>query len=1296
LKSGRIVLRAPSSRASERAFILPLFPQFLSIQSCGGLIVKSQHLSSKPSRRASRLAGLVLLAVLLLPALAGAQTNGLISGTVTDKSGSAVVGATVVIASTGGNLTRTTETNGDGVYVASALPSGAYNITVTAKGFQKFEARGFVLEVAQKARLDVTLTVGAITEEVLVSGENVAQVDTQSSEIGSTITGKQVQELELNGRNFTQLVTLVPGVVNQTGQDEGVVGIAGNTVYSINGGRGEYNNWEIDGGDNMDNGSNTSLNVYPNLEAIAEFKVLTSNYGAQYGKNGSGTVEVETKSGTQQIHGSAFYYGRNDFFNANSWQNNGQQIARPIYKKHDWGYTVGGPVFIPHLYNNDKKKTFFFWSQEWRREIQPGNTISQVVPSDDERNGNFNDVCPVYVPNSTFDTTAFPDCPSQPGLPGTPFANNTLPTPFSTTATALLTLVPHANNFAGVNGTYQSGQAAGNPLPSYVANPSYPTHWREELIRIDHNLTDNQRLTFRYIHDTWGTINQGPLWGQYNNTFDNTNTTFTGPTTSFVARLTSNFTPSLLNEFVASYTDDHIFLSNVNSGVNLPQGGIDLVPLFANGLGNKIPAFSVGATSNGVALGSGFDVDTGYFPWKNANPTYSYRDIVTKIIGNHTLFFGAYFVAAQKNQSSSLDVQGQLTFASSSASSTGNPFADILAGSVGGYVQDQKNIYYYDRYKILEPFFQDDWRVTKKLTLNLGLRWSIYGRYQEKNKQEFGFSPEAYQASRAPTLFPIGSDNSGFLNIGSGQFLFNGLVQCGQSSPTIAGVTGGTTGCMKNKWVNPGPRIGFAYDPIGDGKWAIRGGYGIFFEHMNGNEANAEALQFSASPLAVNGSVGSAFGYANVGSSSGNNLLSPLGVISIPDQVQWPYMQQWNLSFEHEFPKNVLLSVAYVGSKGTHLTRQFDLNQLVPIPAAQNPYVVNKLGAITSNDCAGFTFNSDPLDPNFGQPVSAVIQGTAGTAPVSVTDPHVLQNLFVACGSNTSASNYYRKYQGYGTITRIDNSANSIYNSLQVSLRRTVGDLTLSASYTFSHSIDNSSDRYDALFVDSTNPNQARGTSNFDVRHAFTLSYVYALPFFKAAGPAHTLLGGWQISGITTALSGSPFTVTNGTTYSDNAGVANGVSGGTIASFPLLVGNPHDVTQAQRAELASQQVFGVLNYNPAAFALPTGLTFGTVSRNNLTLPGRINFDFGLFKRFAFKERYAFEFRWENFNVFNHTQLNAISGNVNASGAGATTSMSCVGGPNNNAGDPSCASTGFLVLDSAHSPRIMQFGLRFQF
>jgi hypothetical protein len=1235
---------------------------------------------------------------LLLPLFTHAQENALISGTVTDKSGAAVVGAQVVVASTGGNLTRTTETNNDGVYVVSALPSGTFNITVTAQGFQKFEVKKVVLDVAQKARVDLTLQVGMVTQTVEVNGENVAQVETASSDISQTITGKQVQELELNGRNFTQLVTLAPGVINQTGQDEGLVGVAGSITYSINGGRTEYNNWEIDGGDNMDNGSNATLNVYPNIEAIAEFKVLTSNYGAQYGKNGSGTVEVETKSGTNQWHGSAFEYARNEDFNANSWEDKGNGIARPAYKKHDFGYTFGGPVYIPHVYNSDKKKTFFFWSQEWRREIVPGNPISQAVPSDAERAGNFNDVCPVYT-GASFDPTVYTDCPYQAGQPGVPFPNNTLPASTSSTANALLSLIPKANNFSGVAGTYQTGQAAGTNLPAYVSNPSYNTHWREELIRVDHNLTENERLTFRYIHDTWGTVNQGPLWGVYNNTFDNTNTNFVGPTTSFVARLTSNISPKLLNEFVASYTADHIFLTEL-SNVSLPSGGVDLVPLFpaAFTAANKIPAFQVGNTNGTVYGTGGFAVDTGYFPWKNANPTYTYRDIMTAIMGQHTFFFGAYVAFAQKNQQSSEDIQGQLSFATNNPNSTNNPFADLLLGQVAGYAQTSAQPYFYDRYKIFEPFFQDDWRITKKLTLNLGLRWSFYGRYQELQDKEFNFNPGVFVTPSAPVYQSFAIAGTPLLLPGVNQF--NGFEQCGQANPTLAGVTGAGTGCMKNKYVNPGPRFGFAYDPFGDGKWAIRGGYGIFFEHMNGNEANAESLQGNPSPLVLNGSVSNIPGYALVGAGA-QAAPSPFSATSIPSQVQWPYMQQWNLGVQHELPGHVVMSVAYVGSKGTHLTRIYDLNQLQPIPASNNPYIQDHLGAIAApsptatinpgGDCAGII-----TDPVTGLPTSATISGTARTQLVTVTDPTVLQDLFVACGSG--AADYFRRFQGIGDITRIENSANSIYHSLQITARRTIGDLTLSAAYTWSHSIDDSSDRYDEGCPNSYDLAACRANSNFDIRNSFQLSYVYALPFFRhSSGLTKTLLGGWQWSGITLAQSGAPFTVSNGSQYSDSAGVGNGVVGGVTASFPEVVGNPNVVPAAVQQAFQAQHLFGKLQYNPVAFDIPVGLTFGDAARNELRMPGRLNFDMGLFKRFAFGEHYAFEFRAETFNTFNHTQLDSFSGTNpgGAGGAGGSIGMGCspvtsfAGG-----GDPTCG--GFLVLNGAHLPRIMQLGLRFEF
>ena len=1162
-----------------------------------------------------------LTLALSFSSVASAQDTGYISGTVTDKSGAAVAGAEIVIKNVGGSVTRTTVSNGEGAYVVPGLAGDTYDLIVTAKGFQKFTATKVVLSVAEKARIDVMLTVGAITEEVIVTGESVAQVETTSSEIGTTISGKQVNELELNGRNFTKLVNLTPGVVDQTGQDEGQVGVNGNVNYSINGGRVEYNNWEIDGGDNMDNGSNTTLNVYPNLEAIAEFKVLTSNYGAQYGRNGSGTVEVETKSGTSAFHGSAFYYGRNEAFNARGWAE-GEDPSAPKaqYRKHDWGYTFGGPIFIPNHYNSDKKKTFFFWSQEWRRQSDP-TTYNQNVPSDAERGGNFSDVCSPVA--NVIDADEFPDCPVNPAT-GLRFANDTL-TGIDPNSQFLLAILPQAN---GTNGGF----------PSFQTSVSLPTTWREELIRVDHNITDNQRLTFRYIHDSWSTVTPTPLWGN-GSSFPNINTDFVGPGTSFVARLNSNFTPTLLNEFVASYTADHIFLNSVGP-VELPAGYAG-GSLFPNGLDGKLPSYTV---NSGNAYGGGFQVDTGYFPWKNANPTYTYRDNLTKIVGNHTLLMGAYFAAAQKNQQNSLYTQGILQFDVSSPLTTGNAFADLLQGNIFSVTQAERSFLFYDRYKILEPYFQDDWRISKRLTLNLGLRWSFFGRYQERYNQEYGLSPSLFDPAAAPIIDADGSQTGteGALVPGIGN-VFNGYIQCG--------VGGAPKGCLENKYMNPAPRIGFAFDPKGDGKMAIRGGYGIFFEHENGNEANAEVLQQGASPLVLISNQSNVPGYANIG----GGFAFPINPFWIPDRADWPYVQQWNLNVQKELPGHFIASIAYVGSKGTHLVNQRDTNQLHVVPTADNPFTPGQ--PITDGDCSNIVGGN-----GFPDPGATLANGT----PVPTT---ALNNLFVACGND---ANVVRPVQGYGTINRIETSANSIYHSLQIAANRSVGALTMSVAYTYSHSIDDSSSRFDTGFTDSYNLALSRASSNFDLKHNFVVSYVYALPFFKDPGIAHTLLGGWSVSGITTIQSGVPFTVTNGAGLTDSAGLGNGTG---TASRPDLVGDPG--ASLSQTEFPDQR--GPLYYNPAAFAVPTGLTYGTLGRNTLRMPGRTNFDVGLFKRFVIKENAAFEFRWETFNLFNHTQFNSIGMEMDTTD------------PSSNVNN-----SGFLHLDGAHNPRIMQFGLRFQF
>ena len=1195
-----------------------------------------------------------LCLILLCAATARAQDTASITGTITDPSGAAVSGAQVTIASPERGLNRTVPTNNNGDYLFASLPIGSYNLTVAANGFKTYKASGVVLRVAQKARVDVALSIGGAKEEVDVQGTTVAQVETQSSELSGVVTGKEITQLELNGRNFTQLATLVPGVSNQSGQDEGVVGILGNVAFSVNGGRTEYNNWELDGGDNMDNGSNTSLNVYPSIDAIGEFRVLTSNYGAQYGRNGSGTVEVETKSGTSSFHGDIYEFVRNDDFNARQYF----QTSVPSYKKNDFGYTLGGPVYIPNLYNTEKQKTFFFWSEEWRRDRVPGQVFNIPVPSNQERMGNFSDLCPG------------PDCPIEPafinGAPN-PNAGQAFPgnqVPVDPVGQALLALIPPAN--AGVPGA-----------ALYVASPVQPTNWREELLRVNHNINSRLRAMFRYTHDSWDTVTPTALFS--GGAFPTVETNFDGPAVSLVARLSAVMSPTFLNEFVASYTTDHILTSSTgypNPDAWMRPANFPMGSFFDNGFGGKLPDITL--TGN-TAYGGGFYQDVnGEWPEGkyNSNPTYTYRDNVTKIIGRHNLQFGAYFVAAQKNELSGLFINGSLSFDVSSAVSTGNSFADLLTGQVANYSQGSNQVKFYNRYKILEPYMQDDFRVTDRLTLNLGLRISLFGTYRDRYRHAYNWDPALYNPANAPIIDESGNltgGNSGALVPGAGN-IFDGLVQCG--------VNGVPAGCSKGHLFNPAPRIGFAWDPRGNGKMAVRGGYGIFFEHTNGNEADTEGMESQSSPLLQSPTEYNVTGYMNLGG-SGTTVEFPLSFYSIPDKAIWPYMQQWHFDFQREVAPSTVATISYVGSKGTHLGRQRDINQIYPVSLSQNPYAAGQ--PISATDCG--TVSIDTTAPL--ATATATVNGVTSVGGWA-------NNLAVACGNDP---NPYRPHYGLGSITRLENTSNSGYNALQMSLRRSAGALQINASYTYSHSIDDASSRYDAGFANSYDPSASRASSSFDIRHMLNIGYIYDLPFFKGTGLTHTFLGGWQYSGIASWQTGTPFSATNSANYPDNAGVG-GNSNVVVGSYADVVGNPSsNIPSASESSISG---YAGLFYNPAAFAAPRGLTFGDSGRNFLRNPGRTNFDMALFKHFAIKESMAFEFRAEAFNIFNHTEFAPLNGDggsasYNGGPSSGTNMANCYAGPDNSAGDPSCLSqSNFLHLGAVHPARVLQLGLKFVF
>jgi len=1175
-----------------------------------------------------------------------AQDTATIVGTVTDPSGAVVPAAKVTVSNPQKGFSRNLLTDSAGEYNAAKIPIGSYEVSAQAAGFRKLVLTDISLAIGQTLRVNLTLTVGEATQNITIIG-NVAKVETETGTISDVVNGSQVSLLNLNGRNFTNLATLVPGSA-PGGFDPSNIGVLAGSGISFNGVPTTYNNWEIDGTNNADQGAGATANMtYPNIDSLAEFRIITSNYSAEFGKTAGATIEVATKAGTQKFHGDLFEFVRNDTLDANDWflnrqrwdgldvqQDCGGNSAGPCnapktpLKRNDYGFTIGGPFFIPGHYNTDKKKTFFFWSEDWRKNRQ-GTVVSAPVPTTRMRQGDFSEChAPGYLN------------PSDPGSPNyNPVVASgcVLPVSPSTHETYQGDIVPiNANGGALLKGLIP---LPNNGVDGYTAAHSLPTNWRQDMIRVDQNFGDRTSLFVRYTQDAYEQTYVPTLWS--NSNYDSVVTQWTSPAKSAVIHLTRSFRPDLMNEFILGFSADVNTVHNT-AGPSSPAGSVDkpsdyvTKTLFPGNATNPLlPAVSIGGGLPwSIAESTGFE----YFFW---GPITTLKENLIWTKGKQVIKFGFYLQDSHLNQTTyaSPYAQGSLDFSGSAPNSTGNALADMYIGEIASYGEFGQVIngqtaggYGLGHWREWdsEPYVQDDWKLSPHLTLNLGVRYVMPTIYHDVRvpTNDSIFLPNLYNPANQAQL-----DINGYFIPGTGATFLqygNGLAQCG---------TGGIpAGCVSPYRGSIAPRFGFAWDPRGTGKTVLRGGYGIGYDVSNGNEM---AAGFFGNPPVVASPY--AF-YINGYDQIQSGLISPTSMNNVPHQEKWPEVQQFSLGIQHEFPGNNLLSVSYVGSLGRHLARNRNMNQVLIGEGTQNvPVLAGSPGCDASGNCD-------------------------------------VQNILI---NNLTPSIYFVPYRGYTGINIREWSGVSSYSSLQANFRHSVGHgLTLQAAYTWSHTIDTAS-----TGVNDYDISRWKGTSGLNQSQMLVMNYVYQVPFFNHAANSflRTALGGWEFSGITSFLTGQPIDFGCGINGL-SSGVGGGVRCNSLGKVGTVKGSYNDLQYGPTSTWIDPSVIGQVNLDQLPANGQPGM-FGTMGRNPLTGPGRNNWDVALLKNFQTPwvkgEHGTMQFRWETFNSFNHAQWNGVS--VGCSGATAP-GQPC-NGPNN---------LGNGEVSSAWPSRIMQFGLKFIF
>jgi hypothetical protein len=793
---------------------------------------------------------------------ADAQNLGSIVGLVTDATGAVVPSASVKVIQQETNVARSTATDTTGTYLAPALNIGTYTIEVSATGFKSFRRTDVVLNVRDQIRVDIRLEVGQLAETVEVVGQ-VVSLQTETVTMEEVVSAKQVQNLMMNGRSFLQLPAVVPGASSTQPAFNTPVGVTANAGISFNGLRVSHNVWRVDGQENYDRGCGGCVEILPSVDAIAEFKVSTANTDADMGFGAAGQINLSVKSGQRDFHGTLYEFLRNDKLDANQFFRNISGSPKAKLRFNNFGYNVGGPVILPG-YNRNRDKTFFFWNHEWRKLRSEAVYFQPAIPAE-QRQGNFSGVTQTIIdPNNN-----------------QPFPGKIIPAS---------RINPNATILADPNLVFPLPNTAGNRWAGVGAQP---INVREEILRVDHNFNERNQVFFRFVHDTTNQQFPTTQWG--GQTYPTIGTLFTNQPKAYHGQWTSTITANVVNEASLSFSRQPLQL-NPTGKFQRPTN-LRIPELFEGNNLNRIPNLRLsGAT--------GVTIDGGSWPWTNNLDTWIIRDSVIWNRGNHTLRFGGELMPLGKRQDLFGQTQGDFTF---NNNVVGYDFANFLLGRSFEYreLERQTSPNYLARSGSIHVL--DTWRVSPRLTVNLGLRWDALPHAFEEKDRVAVFYPWLYDPAKAPTVLANGQ-------LVGGDPL-NGIAQAGKN--------GIPRGLVRNHWKMFLPRVGFAWRPWGEDT-VIRFGYGLYTERVQGNDI------YNVGPNPPNSFVAQIFDAPLSNPGGGAAARFPSNIQTYDGPYLLPKIQQYNFGIQRRLAPGVVMTAAYVGSSAWHLQTGRNINQPRP------------------------------------------------------------------------------------------------------------------------------------------------------------------------------------------------------------------------------------------------------------------------------------------------------------------------------------------------------------------------------